>query len=113
MDGLPIQEGEEKGLAALIRGCLPNAKPEDFPPDPEKACKRLHTFLGLWYVATNNKKPVERKAFAQACKRAEHRWNKGKSEQPAQLQVISVEKASISENWWKIQKFDADHPENG
>ena len=69
MDGLPIQEGEEKGLAALIRGCLPNAKPEDFPPDPEKACKRLHTFLGLWYVATNNKKPVERKAFAQACNR--------------------------------------------
>ena len=69
MDGLPIQEGEEKGLAALVRGCLPNAKVEDFPPDPEKACKRLHTFLGLWYVATNNKKPVERKAFAQACDR--------------------------------------------
>ena len=71
----PAEGSADKGLhhslVALIKGCIPDCKPEDFlpEPEPEEGCKRLHTFLGLWFPATNNKVDCERKAFAEACKR--------------------------------------------
>ena len=68
-----------KQLAALIRGCVPDCKLEDFPADPEKACKRLQTFLCLWYPATSNKKADERKAFSekqQQQQQHEHAWSR-------------------------------------
>lgn len=64
-----LDKDKVKQLAALIRGCIPDCKLEDFPADPEKACKRLQTFLCLWYPATSNKKADERKAFSEACGR--------------------------------------------
>lgn len=57
----------EKSLVALIKGCLPNCRVDDFPADPEKACKRQRNFLALWYNTSSMRKPEERKAFAEAC----------------------------------------------
>ena len=66
-----LEKDKVKQLAALIKGCIPDCKLEDFPADPEKACKRLQTFLCLWYPSTSNKKADERKAFSEACGRLE------------------------------------------
>ena len=66
-----LEKDKVKQLAALIKGCIPDCKLEDFPADPEKACKRLQAFLCLWYPATSNKKQDERKAFSEACGRLE------------------------------------------
>ena len=82
MDSLPVKPGRGstkpetgpqkpdvvKSLEAIIRGTLgKNCKVEDFPADPETACKRQHSFLTLWYQCTPMKKPEERKAFSLAC----------------------------------------------
>ena len=56
-----------KSLVALIKGCLPNCRVDDFPADPENACKRQHQFLTLWYNTSCMRKPEERKAFEEAC----------------------------------------------
>ena len=56
-----------KSLVALIKGCLPNCRVDDFPADPENACKRQHQFLTLWYNTSCMRKPEERKAFQEAC----------------------------------------------
>ena len=57
-----------KSLEAIIRGTLgKDCKVEDFPADPETACKRQHSFLTLWYQCTSMKKPDEKKAFSLAC----------------------------------------------
>ena len=57
-----------KNLEAIIRGTLgKDLKVEDFPADPETACKRQHSFLALWYQCTSMKKPDEKKAFSLAC----------------------------------------------
>lgn len=81
MAALPLQKGEattsseepgerlQKSLAALIRGSIPNCSAEDFPANPEEGCKRMATFLNLWYPVTSNKVLMERNAFAQACNR--------------------------------------------
>ena len=81
MDSLPVKPGRGakpergpqkpdvvKSLEAIIRGTLgKSCKVEDFPADPETACKRQHSFLTLWYQCTPMKKPDERKAFSLAC----------------------------------------------
>lgn len=78
MAALPLQKGEsaeepgtrlQKSLAAVIRGCIPNCSPEDFPADPETGCKNMATFLNVWFPVTNNKVSIERNAFAEACNR--------------------------------------------
>ena len=56
-----------KSLVAIIKGSLPNCRVEDFPADPENACKRQSSFLSLWYNTSNMRKPEERKAFEEAC----------------------------------------------
>ena len=56
-----------KSLVALIKGCLPNCRVDDFPANPENACKRQHQFLTLWYNTSCMRKPEERKAFEEAC----------------------------------------------
>ena len=56
-----------KSLVALIKGCLPNCRVDDFPADPETACKRQRSFLTLWYSTSCMRKPEERTAFAEAC----------------------------------------------
>eukprot|EP00435_Cladocopium_sp_Y103_P034758 s1151_g9.t1 len=63
------EEGCVKQLVAIIKGSLPTCTPADFPVDCEEACKRLVSFLTLWFPTTNNKKTDERKAFKQACGR--------------------------------------------
>ena len=62
-------EGCVKQLTAIIRGSLPTCSTADFLADCEEACKRLVSFLTLWYPTTNNKKSDERQAFKQACGR--------------------------------------------
>jgi hypothetical protein len=63
------EEGCVKQLAAIIKGSLPTCSTGDFPADCEEACKRLVSFLALWFPTTNNKKSDERQAFKQACGR--------------------------------------------
>ena len=74
MASLPIKpaKGSEKpdlkkSLVALIKGCLPNCRVDDFPADPEKACKRQRNFLALWCNTSSMRKPEERTAFEEAC----------------------------------------------
>ena len=82
MDSLPVKPGKGstkpetdstksdtvKSLEAITRGTLgKDCKVEDFPADPETACKRQHSFLTLWYQCTSMKKPDEKKAFSLAC----------------------------------------------
>ena len=62
-----LEKPVEKSLVALIKGCLPHCRVDDFPADPEKACKRQRNFLALWYNTGSMRKPEERKAFAEAC----------------------------------------------
>ena len=64
-----LEKPVEKSLVALIKGCLPHCRVDDFPADLEKACKRQRNFLALWYNTSSMRKPEERKAFAEACPR--------------------------------------------
>ena len=63
------EEGCVKQLAAIIKGSFSTCSTGDFPADCEEACKRLVSFLALWFPTTNNKKSDERQAFKQACGR--------------------------------------------
>ena len=63
------EEGYVRQLAAIIKGSFSSCSTADFPADCEEACKRLVTFLTLWFPTTNNKKSDERQAFKQACGR--------------------------------------------
>ena len=63
------EEGYVRQLAAIIKGSFSSCSTADFPADCEEACKRLVTFLTLWFPTTNHKKSDERQAFKQACGR--------------------------------------------
>ena len=64
---LPEAADHVKSLSALIKGSIPCCTVGDFPADPFQACKRLNSFLTLWYGASRNKKPEERLALKEAC----------------------------------------------
>lgn len=64
---LPEANDQVKALSALIKGSIPHCTVADFPTDVYQACKRLVTFLTLWFGASSNKKPEERLAFKDAC----------------------------------------------
>ena len=64
---LPEANDQAKALSALIKGSIPHCTVADFPTDVYQACKRLVTFLTLWFGASSNKKPEERLAFKDAC----------------------------------------------
>lgn len=75
MATLPVKPAKGLGpgavqrMSALIKGSLGQVSATDFPTDPEEACKRLLSFLVLWYPTTNMRQPEERAAFQVACPR--------------------------------------------
>jgi len=55
-----LEKDKVKQLAALIKGCIPDCKLEDFPADPGKACNRLQAASLSVFVVPSHKQQESR-----------------------------------------------------